>query len=108
MHYVSASSARIPKEGECDFHFQTKDGQEENYTLQIAEVNKALCAVSYFVDRNNQVIFDHDDVTGLDISRIVNKTTGKIVNMTRESNVGTIDAFIEEDPDEVGDFGRRG
>ena len=31
VHYVSASSARIPNEGECDFHFQTKDGQKENY-----------------------------------------------------------------------------
>ena len=108
VHYVSASSARIPNEGECDFHFQTKDGQKENYTFQIAEVNKALCAVSYLVDRNNQVIFDQDEVTGLDISRIINKKTGKIINMTRERNVWTIDAFIEENPDEVGDFGRRG
>ena len=108
VHYVSASSARIPNEGECDFHFQTKDGQKENYTFQIAEVNKALCAVSYLVDRNNQVIFDQDDLTGLDISRIINKKTGKIINMTRERNVWTIDAFIEEDPDEAGDFGRRG
>ena len=30
VHYVSASSARIPNEGECDFHFTTKDGQKEN------------------------------------------------------------------------------
>ena len=27
VHYVSASSARIPNEGECDFHFTTKDGK---------------------------------------------------------------------------------
>jgi hypothetical protein len=77
VHYVSASSARIPNEGECDFHFQTKDGQKENYTFQIAEVNKALCAVSYLVDRNNQVIFDQDEVTGLDISRIISKKTAR-------------------------------
>ena len=108
VHYVSASSARIPNEGECDFHFQTKDGHKDNYTFQIAEVNKSLCAVSYLVDRNNQVIFDQDEVTGLDISRIINKKTGKIINMTRERNVWTIDTFIEENPDEVGDFGRRG
>ena len=75
-HYVSASSARISNEGECDFHFTIKDGQ--------------------------------DEVTGLDVSRIINKKTGKIIQMTREHNVWTIDAFIEEDPDEVGDFGRRG
>ena len=108
VHYVSATNDRIPNEGECDFHFCTKDGQKESFMFQIAEVNKALCAVSYLADRNNQVIFDQDEVTGLDISRIVNKKTGKIINMTRERNVWTIDAFIEEDPDEVGDFGRRG
>ena len=100
VHYVSASSTRIPNEGECDFHFQTKDGQKENFTFQIAEVNKALCVVSYLVDQNNQVIFDRDKATGLDISRII--------NVTRERNVWTIDAFIEEDPDEAGDVGRRG
>lgn len=108
VHYVSASSTRIPNEGECDFRFQTKDGQKENYTFQIAEVNQALCAVSYLVDQSNQVIFDRDKATGLDISRIITKTTGRIINMTRERNVWTIDAFIEEDPDEAGDFGRRG
>ncbi len=64
--------------------------------------------MSYLVDRNNQVIFDQDEATGLDISRIVNKKRGKIINMTRERNVWTTDAFFEEDPDEVGDFGRRG
>ena len=108
VHYVSASSARIPNEGECDFHFTTKDGNKENYTFQIAEVNKALCAVSYLVDQHNQVIFDKDDATGLDISRIINKKTGKIIQMTRERNVWTIDAFIEEEPNQDDDFGRLG
>ena len=100
MLYVSASSARIPNEGEgeCDFHFQTKDGHKDNYTFQIAEDNKALCAVSYLFDQNNQVIFDQDEATGMDISRIVNKKIGKIINVTRERNVWT----------NVGDFGRRG
>ena len=108
VQYVSASSARIPNDGECNYHFQTKDGHKDNHVFQIAEVNKALCAVSYLVHRNNQVIFDQDEATGLDISRIVTKKTGKIINMTREHNVWTIDAFIEEDPEEAGDFGRRG
>ena len=58
VRYLSASSARIPNVGECDFHFQTKDGNRENYTFQIAEVNKALCALSKLVDFNNQVVFD--------------------------------------------------
>ena len=108
VHYVSASNARIPNEGECDFHFSTKEGQEESYVFQIAEVNKALCAVSYLVDRHNQVIFDKDEETGMDVSRIINKKTGKVIEMTRERNVWTIDAYIDEDTDEAVDFVRRG
>ena len=108
VHYMSTSSARIRNECERDFHFTTKDGQKENYTFQIAEVNKSLCAVSYLVHRHNQVIFDQDEATGLDISRIINKKAGKIIQMTKERNVWTIDAHIEEDPDEASDFGRRG
>ena len=103
-----ASSARIPNEGECDVHFTTKDGEKENYTFQIAEVNKAQCAVSYPVDQHNQVIFDNDDVTGLDISRIVKKKAGKIIQTTRERNVWTIDAFIDEEPSQDDYFGRQG
>ena len=84
----------------------TKDGQKKNDTFQI--INKALFAVSYLVDKHNQVIFDQDEATGLDISRIINKKTGKIIQMTRERNVWTIDAFTEEDVDEVGDVCRQG
>ena len=64
--------------------------------------------VSYLVDQHNQVIFDKDDATGLDILRIINKKTGKIIQMTRDRNVWTFDAFIEEEPSEGCDFGRRG
>ena len=87
MHYVSVSSIRIRNEGECDFHFMAKADQKENYTFQIAAVNKALCAVSYLADNHKQVIFDQDEATGLDISRIINKKTGKIIQMARGRNV---------------------
>ena len=99
---------RIPNEGECDFSFSTHDGQEQSYTFQIAEVNKALCAVSYLVDKGNQVIFDQDEATGLDTSRIVNKKTGKIIQLVRDRNVWTIDAYVEEEVNECQGFHRRG
>ena len=108
VHYVSASNERIPNEGECDFGFSTRDGQEQTYTFQIAEVNKALCAVSYLVDKGNQVIFDQDEVTGMDTSRIVNKKTGKVIQLVRDRNVWTIDAYVDEDVNEGPGFHRRG
>ena len=108
VHYVSATNERIPNEGECDFHFTTQDGQEQSYVFQIAEVNKALCAVSYLVDRGNQVIFDQDPKTGLDLSKIVNKETGQIIPLVRDRNVWVIDAYVDDEKDIESDFHRRG
>ena len=108
MKYVGAGGERIPNEGEVDFPFRTAEGHKQNVVFQIAEVNKALCAVSYLVDRHNQVIFDKDEETGMDVSRMINKKTGKVIEMTRERNVWTIDAYIDEDTDEAVDFVRRG
>ena len=110
VHYVAANNARIANLGECDFKFSTKEGQEESFTFQIAEVNKALCAVSYLVDTKHRVVFDQDD-EGNDISTITDKASGKQIKMIRERNVWSIEAFIDEDePDEksADDFGRLG
>ena len=49
VHYVAANGGRIPNEGEFDFEFSTQEGHEESMIFQIAEVNKALGAVSYLV-----------------------------------------------------------
>ena len=107
---MAANNARIANQGECDFKFSIKEGQEESFTFQIAEVNKALCAVSYLVDTRHRVVFDQDD-KGNDISTITDKESGKQIKMIRERNVWSIEAFIdEEEPDEkrVDDFGRLG
>ena len=73
-------------------------------------MNKALCAVSYLVDHGHQVIFDQDHRTGADTSSIVNKKTGKTIQLRRDKNVWTIDAFIEEEvvEDDKAEFARRG
>ena len=107
VYYVSASGGRIPNEGECDFHFESQDGTAQEFTFQIAEVNKALCAVSYLVDKGHQVIFDQDPATGVDTSRIVHKKSGRMIPLVRERNVWVIDAYIEEENDESL-FSRRG
>ena len=108
VHYVAADNARIKNEGECDFKFSTAEGHDENFTFQIAEVNKAQCAVSYLVDTGHQVIFDQDEETGVDTSRIVNRKSGKTIQMQRERNVWTIDAFIEEEVQNSSPFDRQG
>ena len=77
VHYVACNNGRIPNEGETDLKFSTEEGHNLNLTSQIAEVNKALCAVSHLVDHGHQAIFDQDEATGVDTSRIVCKKTGK-------------------------------
>ena len=75
-HYLAANNGRIANEGECDFKFKTVEGDDQNLTFQIAEVNKALGAVSYLVDHGWRVTFDQDEATGRDISMMKHKKTG--------------------------------
>ena len=51
VHYVAAKVVRIPDEGESDLSFCTTEGNDEGMIFQMAEVNKALGAVSYLVGK---------------------------------------------------------
>ena len=101
VHYVSATAERIRNEGETDLHFNTEDGKKLNWIFQIAEVNKVLVSVSYLVDHNHRVVFGQDADTGEDISFITNKTNCEAIKMRRDRNVWVIDAYIEEDAEQV-------
>ena len=99
VHYVAANDARIPNEGEVDFAFQTKDGQQHSWLFQVAGVNKVLASVSSLVDSGHVVTFEKDESTGLDISFITHKSSGRSIKMRRERNIWTIDAFVNDDSD---------
>ena len=94
--YVAASDGRIVNEGEADMTFTTQEGHDLKWTFQVAEVNKVLAAVSSLVDTNHRVVFDRDDKTKIDVSFIIDKTTGTVTKMRRERNVWVVDAWIEE------------
>ena len=76
VNYVAANNGRIPNEGNTDLNFQTADGHGECLTFQVAEVNKALGAVSHLVDMGYKVVYDKDMTTGHDLSVMINKKTG--------------------------------
>ena len=99
VHYVAANDHRIANEGEVDFDFETKDGQAHSWTFQVAEVNKVLAPVSALVDANHRVTFEKDERTGMDLSFITHKSSGRSIKMRRERNIWTIDAFVDEDQD---------
>ena len=94
VHYIAANNGRIPNEGECDLSFQTTEGNNEEITFQVAEVNKALGAVSYLVDKGYKVTFEKNMSTGQDMSMMVNKHTGVTSRFRRERHVWVFDAFI--------------
>ena len=97
VHYVVANDGRIPNEVEAEFEFQTKDGQQMSWLLQIAEVNETLASVSALVDSGHVVTFNRDDATGIDTSFITHKESGRSTRMRRERNVWVIDAYLEDD-----------
>ena len=111
VNYVAANNGRIPNEGEADLEFQTTEGHDECLTFQIAEVNKALGAVSHLVDLGYKVVFDKDMVTGKDLSVMTNKKTNVTSRFRRERNVWVLDAYVSAADDaenKNSDFHRRG
>ena len=108
LRYVSANNGRIDNEGEVDFAFTTNEGNEESFVMQIAEVNKALLAISYLVDKGYRVTYDKDD-KGRDTSHMLHKKSGKIARFRRDNNVWVLDVFVNEPAEsEASPFVRQG
>ena len=79
----------------------TSEGNDEEFVVQVAEVNKALGAVSYLVDKGYRVVFDKDETTGKDISYMMKKKTKVTSRFRRERNIWILDAFVDQvDADE--------
>ena len=95
LHYVAANNGRIPNEGETTFKFKTNGGHDIEWDMQIAEVNKALAAVSDRVDNDFRVVFDKDSKTGRDVSYMLRKPTREILKMLRVDNVWIMEAIVD-------------
>ena len=107
MHYVEANDGRIPNEGEYDFKCVTVEGHKQDLTFQIAEVNKALCAISYVVDKGYKVVFDKNMVTDQNMRHMMRKETSTATRFRRQRNVAILDAFVDNGNDGQS-FHRRG
>ena len=94
-HYVAANDGRIANEGEVDFKFQTMEGQDKDWTFQVAEVNKALASISFMVDHGYRVTFDKDEETGHDLSMMLHKASNTITRFRRDRNVWVLDAIVD-------------
>ena len=68
-----------------------------NYTFQIAEVNKALGFVSYIINQGYTVTFDKEQESGNDLSLMVHKASGRVTQCRRECNIWVLDAMIKSE-----------
>ena len=112
VNYVPAGGGKIPNEGEFDFEFKTTEGNAETWTFQVAEINKALGAVSQLVDLGYKVIFDNNLENGQYMSYMTHKATNVTSRLRREFNVWVLDAYVSVSNDGYNnreqDFHRRG
>ena len=106
MKYVGAGGERISNEGEVDFPFETIEGHKQSMIFQIAEVNKPLGSVAYFVDRNYRVVYDKNMTTGEDLSYMIFKPTRTTYRFRRDRNVWILDAIVDI-ADLFADFSRQ-
>ena len=106
MKYVGAGGERISNEGEVDFPFETIEGHKQSMIFQIAEVNKPLGSVAYFVDRNYRVVYDKNVTTGEDLSYMIFKPTRTTSRYRREHNIWILDAIVDV-ADLFADFSRQ-
>ncbi len=108
MNYVAANKGKIPNEGETDFEFTTAEGIKQSWPFQIAEVNKALGAVSDHDDNAFRVVFDKDMDTGIDCSYMLHKPSRTVVKMVRVNNVWIVEAIVDFKSNGDATFVRRG
>ena len=95
MRYVGAGGEEINNEGEVDFPFESVEGHRQSMIFQIAEVNKPLGSVAYFVDRDFRVVYDKNMATGEDRSYMIHKPTRTGYRFRRERNVWILDAIVD-------------
>ena len=105
MKYVAAGGAKIMSEGEVDMPFESIEGHRQSMVFQIAEVNKPLGSVAYFVDDAFRVVYDKNMKTGEDLSYMIHKPTRTVYRFRRERNIWIMDAIVDVE-DLYGDFSR--
>ena len=70
------------------------EGHKKKLVFQVANVNKALGAVSYLVDNGYRVVFDKDPESGKDISHMFDKEKKTASRFRREKNIWKLDTFV--------------
>ena len=92
LTYTAVGGHKIRNEGMSRPVFYTETGKPIVMNFQIAEVSKALGAVSRIAGKNNRVVFDDPNTVG---SFIENKTTGKKTPLRQHNGVYYMDVWVK-------------
>ena len=87
MKYVAAGGAKIVNEGEVDMPFESLECHKQSMVFQVAEVNKPLGSVAYFVDDAYRVVYDKNMRTGEDLSYMIHRPTRTVYRLRRDRNI---------------------
>ena len=87
--YLSASGDRLPNLGEKKLDVTTSGGQAATATYQVADVTRALCAVSRICDKGNTVTFQAE-------GGFIENPDGVRTHFRRENNVYVMDLYVKE------------
>ena len=97
--YPSASGDCLSNLGEKKLEVTTPDGQAATATNQVADVTRALCAVSRMCEKGNTVTFQAEE-------GFIENPDGVRAHFRRENNVCVMDLHVKE-PLSQSVFGRQ-
>ena len=95
-HYQAANGSQIKNYGERKLIGEAGKGIGSSIKMQVADVTKALGAVTKLCDAGNRVIFDNEG------SFVENKTTEIKTEIKRDNGTYTMDFWVKKSKDNMG------
>ena len=93
MRYKAANGSSIKNYGEKELKGYNGQGGRVDITMQAAAVTKALGSVPRWVEADNIMVFDKDEL-GNSLSYIYNKRTGMVTKMDKRGNAYGFDLWV--------------
>jgi hypothetical protein len=90
--YRGPDGSRIPNFGQQDVQFVTDEGFKCGLTMQVADVERPLIAVSHLSEAGNDVILNKSG------GKVVNLKTGKTIAVHRKGNLYVLRMWVKKTP----------
>ena len=87
VNYVAANDRKFCHVGETDFQLQTVEGRGECRIFHVADMNKALGAVSHFGDVGYKVAINKDIATGTELSAQMAAEIARWKDVAQKANI---------------------